>query len=93
MPAIIIHGPSGSGKTTHAKALAEHYGKAFIVDDFVPHSSIWKRAIDMPADALFITSYPVDLDGPGKASFVHIADACRAAGLTPHPMLTKARHA
>jgi hypothetical protein len=87
--AIIIYGPKGSGKTTHAKALAAHYGKANIVDDFAFYSSRWRRVSDMPADTLFITSHKVSLDGPGKDSFIYIDDACRAAGLTPHPMLSR----
>jgi RecA/RadA recombinase len=85
--AVIIYGPKGSGKTTHAAALAAHYGKSRIVDDFKPSSAGYRRVIDMPSDTLFILSGegPERTD-PGKDAFVHIYHACKAAGIDPHPM-------
>ncbi|GJH39047.1 hypothetical protein CBA19CS91_39840 [Paraburkholderia hospita] len=86
--AVIIYGPKRSGKTTNALALAKFYGKARIVDDFNSSGSRYRRVIDMPSDTLFIlTGDGPEGDEPGYASFVHIADACKAAGIEPHPSL------
>lgn len=48
-PGVVIYGPAGCGKTTHAAALAKHYGKTRIVDDWTPGGPV-------PADTLALTS-------------------------------------
>ena len=47
--AVIITGPQGSGKTLHAQALALHYGKQRIVDE-------WFIGQTVPMDALILTT-------------------------------------
>jgi hypothetical protein len=86
--AVVIYGPKGSGKTTNAPALAKFYGKDRIVDDFSAASSGYKLISQMPTDTLFILSG----DGPerdekGTGALIHIYDACKAAGIEPHPSL------
>jgi energy-coupling factor transporter ATP-binding protein EcfA2 len=48
---IVIYGPSGCGKSTHACALARHYGKTRIVDDWTPGSRLGD-------DTLALTNVP-----------------------------------
>lgn len=64
---IIISGPPGSGKTQNGEALARHYGKSRIVDE-------WSEGDRLPADALVLTC-----DAPAGA--IHIDTALRAAGI------------
>ena len=47
----VIYGPQGCGKTTHAVALARHYGKTRIVDD-------WQPGGPVPSNTLALTSAP-----------------------------------
>lgn len=65
--AVVIHGPQGCGKTTHAVALAKHYDKTRIVDDWTPGSRL-------SAETLALTNIPHQGAVPFDA-------AMRAAGL------------
>lgn len=69
---IVVYGPAGCGKTTHAAALAAHFGKSRIVDDWAPGG----RVSD---DTLALTNVP----HVGSISFI---DAVSDAGikLSPH---------
>jgi len=67
MPAVIIKGPAGSGKTRNATALARHYRKARVVDE-------WRQGDPLPSDALVLTAEDV----PGA---ININAALKAAGL------------
>lgn len=78
--AVVVYGPRGSGKSTHAKALAQHFGKSRIVDAFESDSP----GQIVKSDTLVLAYSPVD----GVKS-VHILDACLAAGLAPHPTLLR----
>lgn len=46
--AVIIRGPQGCGKTRNAEALAKHFGKTLIIDD-------WKDGEPLPDNALCLT--------------------------------------
>jgi cytidylate kinase len=48
---VVIYGPQGSGKSTHAAALARHYGKTRIVDEWVPGAPL-------RADTIALTNVP-----------------------------------
>lgn len=48
-PAVIIYGPRGCGKTRNAAALAKHYGKTTIIDD-------WTFSDLLPANAICLTN-------------------------------------
>lgn len=65
---ILIHGPQGCGKTLHAAALAAHYGKTVIVDD-------WHLGMPVPEHALALTCRN-DISGA-----IAFDDAMQAAGL------------
>jgi anion-transporting ArsA/GET3 family ATPase len=49
--AVIIYGPSGCGKSTFSCALARHFGKTRIVDDWTPGSRLGD-------DTLALTNIP-----------------------------------
>lgn len=66
-PGIVIYGPQGCGKTRHAYALANHFGLAFIDDDWMPGDPI-------QADTLALTNEQTH----GAIAFV---DAIAAAGI------------
>jgi hypothetical protein len=42
--AVIIYGPQGCGKTTHAKQIAQHFGKAEVIEAGDLPSDFWKGA-------------------------------------------------
>lgn len=46
---VIITGAQGCSKAEHAAALAKHYGKTRVVDE-------WKHGDPVPADALVLTN-------------------------------------
>jgi Holliday junction resolvasome RuvABC ATP-dependent DNA helicase subunit len=73
---IVIYGPQGCGKTTHAAALARHYGKTRIVDDWTPGGPV-------PDDTLVLTNVP-----HGRA--ISFLDAARAAGIRLPAALARA---
>lgn len=64
---VIVFGPHLCGKTTHAAALARHFGKSRIVDDWTPGGPV-------SADTLALTSHP----HPAAIRFV---DAISEAGI------------
>lgn len=49
--AAVVYGPPGCGETTHAVALAAHFGKSRIVDNWIPGGRL-------DADTLTLTSIP-----------------------------------
>jgi hypothetical protein len=69
--AVIVHGPAGCGKSRHAAALARHYGKTVIIDDWQPHAGA-----SVPADALVLTNA-----SPPPQNAITFSVAMRAAGL------------
>jgi hypothetical protein len=64
---IVIYGPQGCGKSTHASALANHYGKTRVVDD-------WEPGGPVPADTLALTD-------ASCAGAIHFLEAANAAGI------------
>ena len=68
---VIVYGPAGCGKSTHAVALAAHFGKSRIVDDWAPGSRVRE-------DTLALTNVP----HAGTISFV---DAATDAGIKLSP--------
>ncbi len=48
-PGILICGPQGCGKTSHAKMLAQFYGKELILDN-------WTGTTPVPSNAIALTS-------------------------------------
>ncbi len=70
---VIVHGPQGCGKTRHSAALARHFGKGRVVDDYVPGGRL-------DEDTLALTDMPVT--GPNAVDF---ATAMREAGLIGRP--------
>jgi hypothetical protein len=64
---IVVYGPARAGKTQHAAALARHYGKTRIVDDWTPGGPL-------RADTLALTSVPV-------RGAVYLLDAIDDAGI------------
>lgn len=48
---VVVCGPQGCGKTTYACALARHFGKTRIVDDWTPGGPV-------PANTLALTNQP-----------------------------------
>jgi replication-associated recombination protein RarA len=73
---IVVYGPQGCGKTTHAAALARHYGKTRIVDDWTPSRPV-------PADTLALTN-------ACHVEAIHFLDATAAAGIRLRPALKRA---
>jgi Holliday junction resolvasome RuvABC ATP-dependent DNA helicase subunit len=73
---IIVYGPPGCGKTTHAAALAQHYRKDRIVDDWTPGRKV-------PADTIALTDVP-------HGDAINFLDAARAAGIRLTPALARA---
>lgn len=73
---IVIYGPQGCGKSTHAAALARHYGKTRIVDDWTPSRPV-------PADTLALTN-------ACHIGAIHFLDAAAAAGIRLLPALKRA---
>jgi len=71
MSGIVVYGKQGSGKTTHARRLAELYGKAVILDD---DAYLWRPGDPVPDNALVLTSFE---DVPGA---VPLEEALRALG-------------
>jgi hypothetical protein len=47
--AVIVYGPQGCGKTRYGQAIANHFGKTHIIDD-------WKLGDHLPQDALCLTN-------------------------------------
>jgi hypothetical protein len=47
--AVIVYGSQGCGKSRHGAAIAKHFGKAQIIDD-------WKLGDHLPQDALCLTN-------------------------------------
>ncbi|MCC6071437.1 AAA family ATPase [Massilia sp. GCM10020059] len=70
-PGIIVYGPSGCGKTTHAVALAAHFGKSRIVDDWAPGGRVGD-------DTLALTNFP-------HADSISFVDAASDAGIKLSP--------
>jgi MoxR-like ATPase len=68
--AVIVHGPQGCGKTRHAKALAAHFGKIRVVDD-------WFKGEPLTSSDLALTNDD-RVSGPNVFSFTQ---AMNAAGL------------
>lgn len=68
---IVIYGPPGCGKSTHAAALAAHFGKSRIVDDWQPGGRVGD-------DTLALTNIP----HAGTISFI---DAACDAGIKLSP--------
>jgi hypothetical protein len=73
---IVIYGPQGCGKSTHATALARHYGKTRIVDDWMPGRQL-------PSDTLALTN-------ACHIGAIHFLDAANAAGIRLMPALKRA---
>lgn len=46
---VVITGPQGCGKSNHGEALARHYGKVAVIDD-------WTIGTPIPSDAIALTS-------------------------------------
>jgi cytidylate kinase len=65
---IVIYGPQGCGKSTHASALARHYGKTRIVDDWLPGAPL-------RADTIALTNVP-------HKGAVYLLDAISEAKIT-----------
>jgi ATP/maltotriose-dependent transcriptional regulator MalT len=64
-PGVVIYAPQGSGKSTHAAALARHYRKTRIVDEWIPGGPL-------SADSIALTNVPV-------RGSVYLLDALDAA--------------
>lgn len=62
---ILIYGPQGCGKTQNAAALAGHYGKSVVIDEWVP-------GMALPANAIALTHVP------GIEGAIAFDDAMRA---------------
>ena len=73
---VVVYGPPGCGKSTHASALARHYGKERIVDDWMPGSPV-------RADTLVLTNVP-------HGDAIDFVDAARAAGIRLAPSVARA---
>lgn len=69
--AIVVYGPHSCGKSTHAKALAKHYGKSRVVDD-------WTPGAPLSADTIALTNFP-------HAGAIDFWDATAAAGISLSP--------
>lgn len=70
---IVIYGESGCGKSTYAKALAAHFGKTRIVDNWIPGGKV-------DDDSIVLTNHPHD----GSVDFY---SAAKIAGIKlPHPV-------
>jgi cytidylate kinase len=69
--AVIVHGPAGCGKSRHAAALARHYGKTVIIDDWQP-----RAGASVPANALALTNA-----SPPPDNAIEFSTAMRAAGV------------
>lgn len=69
---VVIYGPEGCGKSRHAAALAAHYGKSTVVDDWTPGQPL-------PANALALTTEP------NQAGAIPFDVAMREAGLSANP--------
>jgi hypothetical protein len=65
---VVITGPQGCGKTRNGKALARHYGKCRIVDNWMPGTRIPSDAIALTCETNLINAIP-------------FKNAMRAAGL------------
>ncbi|MBD8531467.1 MULTISPECIES: hypothetical protein [unclassified Massilia] len=72
---IVIHGPSGCGKTRNAAALARHYGKSSILDDWTP-----RPGAKLQANVLALTN-----ESPAPLGAIAFSDAMYAAGLSRRP--------
>ncbi|MES2787645.1 MAG: hypothetical protein V4684_19420 [Pseudomonadota bacterium] len=64
---VVIYGPEACGKTTHAAALAAHYRKEVVIDDWLPGDPL-------PTHALALTNQRCE----GAIPFV---DAVAFAGI------------
>ena len=73
---VVIYGPQGCGKSAHATALANHYGKTRVVDD-------WEPGGPVPADTLALTSAACD-------GAIHFLEAANAAGIRLAPAVVLA---
>ena len=67
MSAVIVYGPMASGKTRNKHALARHFGKSTIVDDYNGRDPL-------PPSALALTNSDV-------TGAIHIARALKMAGI------------
>lgn len=65
---VIITGPQGCGKTRNGAALARHYGKRRVIDD-------WTLGTPIPADAIALTNET------HLVNAIPFKNAIRAAGL------------
>lgn len=72
---VIVHGPEGCGKSRHAAALARHYGKTVILDDWQP-----RAGVSVPAHALALTNV-----SPPPKNAIEFSKAMREAGLAIRP--------
>lgn len=69
---VLIHGPAGCGKTRNGHALARHFGKSTVIDDWTSHTGA-----PVPDFALALTN-----EAPAPAGSIPFAVAMRAAGLS-----------
>lgn len=69
--AIVVYGPPGCGKSTHAVALAIHFGKSRIVDDWTPGGRLGD-------DTLALTNVP-------HGATISFLDAASDAGIQLSP--------
>lgn len=78
MPAIIVTGPPGSGKTRHAEALAAHFDKLCIVDEWEPN-----QPQALPANTLALTQHSLSEADAARlgARVIPIDRALREAGI------------
>lgn len=65
---VVITGPQGCGKSKHGTAIARHYGKTAVVDE-------WIIGMPIPANAIALTSET------RLVNAIPFKNAMRAAGL------------
>ena len=82
MTIIVVHGPPGSGKTRHAEQLRNHFGCAWVFDEWDPRGMTRQRALPQSGDLVLTQCSPDQVRyylGPGPKIF-SIAEALQAIG-------------